>query len=74
MRKQDLILAIMQGETQRNGGIVGEAVLERLPDGGDVSRFGRAPQVGECTACNPERYASYRRDGGGGRMLHYIKL
>jgi YfiH family protein len=30
--------------------------------------------VGECTCCNPERYASFRRDGTGGRMINYIKL
>jgi YfiH family protein len=30
--------------------------------------------VGECTFCNPARYASFRRDGSSGRMLSYIKL
>jgi transcription termination factor Rho len=33
MRKQELIFAILQGETQRNGGIFGEGVMEKLPDG-----------------------------------------
>ncbi len=33
MRKQDLIFSILQGETQRNGGIFGEGVMEKLPDG-----------------------------------------
>jgi hypothetical protein len=29
--------------------------------------------IDECTACHPERYHSYRRDGGGaGRMISYI--
>jgi copper oxidase (laccase) domain-containing protein len=30
--------------------------------------------VGECTFCNPARYASFRRDGSAGRMVSYIKL
>jgi len=34
----------------------------------------RVVRVGECTCCSPERYASYRRDGSGERMLHYIRL
>lgn len=34
----------------------------------------RVYRVGGCTHCEPERYASYRRDGGGGRMLHWIRL
>jgi transcription termination factor Rho len=33
MTKQDLIFAILQAETQQNGEIYGEGVLERLPDG-----------------------------------------
>ena len=33
MRKQDLIFSILQEETQRNGGIFGEGVMEKLPDG-----------------------------------------
>ena len=34
----------------------------------------RIHRVGECTMCHPERYASYRRDGSAGRMLHWIRL
>jgi transcription termination factor Rho len=33
MRKHELIFAILQSETQRNGGILGDGVMERLPDG-----------------------------------------
>jgi transcription termination factor Rho len=33
MRKQDVIFALLQEETQRNGEIYGEGVLERMPDG-----------------------------------------
>jgi len=33
MRKQDLIFAILQGQTEKNGLIFGEGVLEILPDG-----------------------------------------
>jgi len=33
MRKQDLIFAILQAKTERNGLIYGEGVLETLPDG-----------------------------------------
>ncbi len=33
----------------------------------------RILRVGECTSCHPERYRSYRRDGTGGRMFHYIR-
>jgi len=30
-------------------------------------------RVGGCTACDPQRYASYRRERGPGRMLHFIR-
>lgn len=30
--------------------------------------------VGGCTACDSERYLSYRRDGGHGRMLHFVRM
>jgi hypothetical protein len=30
--------------------------------------------VGGCTACDPERYASFRRDGSARRMLHYVRM
>lgn len=33
----------------------------------------RIERVGGCTACDPERYASYRRDGTSARMLHYVR-
>jgi transcription termination factor Rho len=33
MRKQDLIFAILQGQTEKNGMIYGEGTLEILPDG-----------------------------------------
>ena len=33
MRKQDLIFAILQAQTEKNGIISGEGVLETLPDG-----------------------------------------
>jgi YfiH family protein len=35
---------------------------------------GRIERVGDCTACRPERFASYRRDGEPGRMVHYIRV
>lgn len=31
-------------------------------------------RVGRCTACTPGAYASYRRDGTGQRMLHWIRV
>jgi YfiH family protein len=34
----------------------------------------RIERVGGCTACDPTRYASYRRDGTGGRMLHFARV
>ena len=30
-------------------------------------------RVGGCTACDAERYASYRRERGEGRMLHFLR-
>ncbi|MGN6732969.1 MAG: Rho termination factor N-terminal domain-containing protein, partial [Candidatus Binatia bacterium] len=33
MRKQELIFAILQAQTEQNGHIYGEGVLETLPDG-----------------------------------------
>ncbi|HNT58011.1 MAG TPA: Rho termination factor N-terminal domain-containing protein, partial [Syntrophales bacterium] len=33
MRRQDLIFAILQAQSEKNGAIVGEGVLETLPDG-----------------------------------------
>jgi len=33
MKKQELIFALLQGQTERNGVIYGEGVLETLPDG-----------------------------------------
>jgi transcription termination factor Rho len=33
MRKQELIFAILQAQTEKNGMIFGEGVLEILPDG-----------------------------------------
>lgn len=35
---------------------------------GDISR------VGGCTFCDPLLYPSYRRDGSGERMLHFVRL
>ena len=40
MRKQELIFAILQAQTEKNGLIFGEGVLEILPDG---FGFMRAP-------------------------------
>jgi len=37
MRKQELIFAILQAQTEKNGLIFGEGVLEILPDGFWVS-------------------------------------
>ena len=34
----------------------------------------RVHRVGGCTHCQPECYASYRRDGTGGRMLHWVRM
>jgi len=34
----------------------------------------RVHRVGGCTHCQPERYASYRRDGTGGRMLNWVRM
>jgi hypothetical protein len=33
----------------------------------------RIERVGGCTACDPERYESYRRERGSGRMLHFLR-
>jgi hypothetical protein len=33
----------------------------------------RIERVGGCTACDTERYASYRRERGSGRMLHFVR-
>jgi YfiH family protein len=35
---------------------------------------GAISRVGGCTSCDPVRYASYRRDGSGDRMLHYVRM
>ena len=34
----------------------------------------RIERVGGCTACDSTRYASYRRDQAGGRMLHFARV
>lgn len=34
----------------------------------------RVLRVGACTACHRERYPSHRRDGTGGRILHYVRM
>ena len=34
----------------------------------------RILRVGGCTSCDPALYASYRRDGAGDRMLHFIRM
>ncbi len=31
-------------------------------------------RVGGCTCCDSTRYLSYRRDGAGGRMLHFVRM
>lgn len=31
-------------------------------------------RVGGCTLCAPAGYPSYRRDGGAGRMLHFVRV
>lgn len=40
MRRQDLIFAILQAQTEKNGTIFGEGVLEILPDGFGFLRAG----------------------------------
>jgi YfiH family protein len=48
---------------------VTRAQLERAGlSPGDISR------VGGCTHCDPRRYPSFRRDGTGERMFHWIRL
>ncbi len=37
-------------------------------------RAERILRVGGCTCCDAETYASYRRDGTAGRMLHYVRM
>jgi YfiH family protein len=44
----------------------------QLLRGGVVAE--RIHRVGACTSCQPELYQSYRRDGTGGRMLHYVRM
>jgi YfiH family protein len=43
-----------------------------------LERAGLAPgairRVGGCTACDPARYPSFRRDRSGARMLHYVRM
>lgn len=34
----------------------------------------RIEGVGECTMCHAGRYASFRRDGSGERMIHWVRL
>jgi YfiH family protein len=34
----------------------------------------RVLRCGSCTACDPTRYYSYRRDGRTGRLLHYVRV
>lgn len=46
------------------------ALVEQLERAG-VSRI---DSVGECTCCHPLTYPSHRRDPGGGRMLHYVRM
>ena len=41
LRKQELIFAILQAQTEKNGVVFGEGVLETLPDG-----FGFLPRTG----------------------------
>ncbi len=41
-----------------------------LDAGVPAERIGR---VGGCTMCEPEWYASFRRDGSGERMVHWIR-
>ena len=31
-------------------------------------------RVGGCTACDARRYASYRRDGSAGRLVHFVRV
>lgn len=31
-------------------------------------------RVGGCTACDPQLYASYRRDGSSARMVHFVRM
>jgi hypothetical protein len=44
----------------------------------ELVRAGVPPEqisaVGGCTACDPARYASHRRDGTARRMLHYVRV
>lgn len=37
-------------------------------------RAERVERVGGCTACDRSLYASYRRDGSAGRMLHWVRV
>src|SRR5438309_7130534 len=49
LRKQELIFAILQAQTEKNGVIYGEGVLETLPDG---FGFLRAPEDRKSTRLN----------------------
>ena len=31
-------------------------------------------RVGGCSACDSTLYASYRRDGSGARMVHFVRM
>jgi YfiH family protein len=46
-------------------------VIERQLARAGLTSVSRA---GGCTACAPELYASYRRDGTGARMLHWVRV
>jgi len=37
-------------------------------------RSDRIFRVGGCTACDPRLYASYRREGAGSSMLHFVRM
>ena len=46
--------------------------LNRLQLVGAGVPAGRIERVGGCTSCDPDRYASYRRDKRAGRLLHFV--
>jgi hypothetical protein len=58
-----------EGHWQLDLGLLNRRQLERA---GVPSA--RIAAVGGCTACEPERFASHRRDGTACRMLHYVRV
>ena len=61
MRKQEMIFAVLQAQAAKNGSILGEGVLEILPDGGTTVLYARASRVIESSRITTSRPCSTSR-------------